>query len=177
MLELLFNLNTISSFIRYIRHLLQLRPSETEGRSSIQSLRFWIMISILRYCSIGLRSNIIYGIFIFKLSYEDKKRNVSNIVWSFDTSVISCTVSIVNKSIHQTKRLFLLHSIHLYVNARTIVQLKYNIIIYTIYSSPIDKPFITIKRFINRWRIYCINDDIVFKLNNSSSIYVTMNRM
>ena len=64
--------------------------------------QLWIIIKILSYCSISIRSNRVYGLFIFKLSYEDKRLNVSNIVWSFDLSVVSCTVFIVNKSIHQT---------------------------------------------------------------------------
>ena len=58
---------------------------------------------------------------------------------------MSYTILIVNWPIYQTKNLFLLHLICLCVNAQTIFQHKYYIIIYTIYSLYVDKPFIAIK--------------------------------
>ena len=97
-----------------------------------KSLDCLIIIEQLRYRPIGLCSNIIYGLLIVDWSYEYQRQNINNIVQYFNISVISCTVSIVNWSIHRTKPSFFLHSISLYVDDRTIDQPKYYIIIYTI---------------------------------------------
>ena len=43
-----------------------------------QSLGFRLKIEQSNYYSIGLRSNIIYDLFIVEQSYEDISRNVSN---------------------------------------------------------------------------------------------------
>ena len=87
-----------------------------------QSLDFRIIIKRSSYRRIGLSSNIIYGLFIIEISYEYQRRNVGNIDQYFNLSVISCLVSIVNKSINRTKLQFFLHSIRLYINAQTINQ-------------------------------------------------------
>ena len=52
--------------------------------------------------------------------------------------------SIINQLIHQTKLLFFLHPIRINLNNQTIVQPKYDIIIYTIYSTPSDQTLITV---------------------------------
>ena len=114
--------------------------------SAKESLDFRIIIELSSYRSIGLSSNRIYDLFFIEQSYKDQRKNVSNIVLSFNLSVISCIVSIVNPPIYQTKLLFFLHLICLYINAWTIVQPKYDIIIYMIYLLSSDQPFITIKK-------------------------------
>ena len=76
-----------------------------------ESLNFWIIIKRFRYRSISLLSNIIYIIFVVERSYKYQRQNVSNTFWSFGIYVISCTVLVVNKYVHPTKHLFLLHSI------------------------------------------------------------------
>ena len=40
-----------------------------------------------------------------------------------------------------------------------------------------DLPFNGDERLIPRWRIYSINDDIVFSFNNGSGVYVKTNLM
>ena len=83
--------------------------------SAKQNLNFRIIIERPSYRLIGILSNIIYGLFVVDLSYEYQNRNVSNIVRSLDISVASCTILIVNRSIHGTQLLVFLHLIHLYV--------------------------------------------------------------
>ena len=97
-----------------------------------QSLYFWIIVKLSSYRSIGLCINIIYILFIVELSYEDQIQNVNTTLKSFGLSVILCTFLADNKSIHQTKILFFLHSIPFYGNARTIDLTFYDIIIHSI---------------------------------------------
>ena len=75
---------------------------------------FQITIKKLRYRSISLFSNIIYGLFIIEQSYKDQRWNVSTQFWYFYLSVILWTVLVINWSIHKTKHLFLLHLIYIY---------------------------------------------------------------
>ena len=107
---------------------------------------FWIIIERSSYDLIDLHIITIYGLFIFKWSYEDKRRNLSTIVLSFDIYVISFTFFNINWSIHWTGLLFLLHYINSYIKAQTIVQDKYDIIIYTIYYYSLYQTFITNQR-------------------------------
>ena len=109
----------------------QTKKSTRASIYSEQSVDFRISIKLPSYFFIGVRGNIIYNLFIAERSYKYKRRNITNIVQSLDISVISCTVLIVKQSTHRTKLLFFLHQIYLYVNPRTIVQPKYDIINYT----------------------------------------------
>ena len=104
--------------------------STFDGRFNIlwKSLGFIIIIKKLRYYSISLRSNIIYGPFIVEESYKYQRQNVSNIVLLFNLYVIPCNVFIINQSIHRTKLLIFLHLISLYVNAQNVDKPKYDII-------------------------------------------------
>ena len=97
-----------------------------------QSLNFCIIVEWSIYRSIGIRSNIIYGLLVVEQSYEDQSQNLNTQFLSFGFSVILWTISIVNRSIHRTKHLFLFNLIRLYVNTQTIDQNKYDYIIYTI---------------------------------------------
>ena len=110
-----------------------------------QSLDFWIIVKILSYRSIGLCTTSVYCLFVVEQLYEDKRRNVGNKVQFLNLYVISCTVFIVNWSMLWTKILFFLNSIHFYVKSWTIVQPKYDIIIYKIYLSSSNQHFIAIK--------------------------------
>ena len=97
-----------------------------------KSLNFQIIIKRPSCHSIGLRSNIIYGLFIVDRSYKYQIRNVSTQFQHFGLSVISCTVLIANWEINRNKILLFLHLICLYTNVWTIYLPKYYIIIYTI---------------------------------------------
>ena len=103
--------------------------------STKQNLYFWIIMNISSYRLIGLCSNIIYDLFIFKRSYKDQNQNVGTRFISFCDHM---NFFIVNWPIHRPKLLFFLHFICMYVSNRTIVQPFYDIIIYMIYSSLIQ---------------------------------------
>ena len=138
----------ISSLSNFFKVTTSDRPQQSTKYPIYAEQSFYLQIIIywLRYWPFVLRINIIYCQFIVKQSYEYQRQYESNVVQSFNISVISCTDSIVNQSIHQTKLLFFLNLIRLYVNAQTIYQPKNDIIIYTIYLSSINQPFITITR-------------------------------
>ena len=95
-----------------------------------QSTNFQIIIKWSIYRLIFLYINRIYNIFIFERSYKYKIRNVST---QFQYFCDHMHFSILNWLIYRTKLLFVLHPIYIYVNYWTIVQPKYNIIIYMIY--------------------------------------------
>ena len=107
-----------------------------------QSLRFWLTINWLSYCSIGLHSNLLQNLFFVKQSYEYLRRNVSNkfryIIDHMHTSCINQLINLIN--------LLFPHLFQLYVNDQTIFQLLCYIIIYTIHWSSSDQPLIIFKR-------------------------------
>ena len=68
-----------------------------------KTLNFVIIIKRSIYYLIGIRSNIIYHISIFKQSYKYK---IQNACAHFDLYVITCILLIVNWSIDRNKILF-----------------------------------------------------------------------
>ena len=85
----------------------------TASISAKQSLYFWLIMKLSRYCSIGLRSNRIYNLFISERSYKYLIRNISNKFWYFHDHMLL---------IHKTKILFFLHLFLIYINDQTNIQ-------------------------------------------------------
>ena len=107
-----------------------------------KNLNFRISFEQLSYLLVSIRSKWNNNIFIVEWSYIGRWLNVGNKVW------LLCDIMhffLFNWSMYRNKNVFFLHLIRLYVNSRTIVPPKYDIIIYGIYPSYSDLPLITNK--------------------------------